>query len=192
MIKADRVAQVGVDKMHDFNEGRIGFASGGMVSYLGETTEGAGTRFGLNHYLGRTTEEAGFAAGGVVSFPSYLSGGQIMGENAAAASGMMVSPFSAPPPPSGGFMMQAVNQLQSERSAFSSGMMLGDNSPLLASNLVGSSSNSPSFAGHYALDVTTDKGIVPTMMTEDMMSSLSQSSLASKLTRTGITPSWGS
>jgi hypothetical protein len=192
VIKADRVAQVGVDNMHAFNEGRLGFAGGGMVSYFGETTEEAGTAAGLNHHLGRTTEEAGFAAGGSVSIPSYLSGGQIMGENAAAASGMMVSPWSSPPPPSGGVMMQAVGQIGQERSAFSSGMMLGDNSPLLASNLVGSSSNSPSFAGHYALDVTTDKGIVPAMMTEDMMSSLSQSSLASKLTRTGITPSWGS
>ena len=106
VIKADRVAQVGVDNMHAFNEGRIGFANGGSM----------------------------FADGGMIG-----------------------------------------------NAGFSSGGMVG---PAVAS--------SPGFAGHYTLDVTTDKGIVPTMVNEDMMSALSQSAMGQKLIRSGINPSWSS
>ena len=66
-------------------------------------------------------------------------------------------------------------------AGFSSGGMVG---PAVAS--------SPGFSGHYTLDVTTDKGIVPTMVNEDMMSALSQSAMGQKLIRSGINPSWSS
>ena len=61
------------------------------------------------------------------------------------------------------------------------------------SRIVGSVVTSSSgVAGHYALDVTTDHGTVHLKTNEDTLSSLSQSALASELTRTGITPTWGS
>ena len=77
-------------------------------------------------------------------------------------------------------------------SMFASGGMIG-RMGFSTGGMVGSAVTSSSgLSGHYALDVTTDHGTIHAMANEDMLSSLSQSALASKLTRSGITPTWGS